>query len=54
MLFGLKNATRMFSKTMVEVFKDWRNQFMKVFINDVNIHNQTWEEHFKHLKAIFT
>jgi hypothetical protein len=45
MLFRMKNATRMFSKTMAEVFKDWTNQFLKVFVDDVNIHNQTWEEH---------
>jgi hypothetical protein len=28
MPFGLKNATRTFSKTMAEVFKDWTNQFL--------------------------
>jgi hypothetical protein len=54
MLFGLKNVTGMFSKTMVEVFKDWIDQFLKVFVDDVNIHNQTWEEHFTHLKVVFT
>jgi len=52
--FGLKNATRTFSKTMAEVFKDWTNQFLKVFVDDVNIHNQTWEEHLKHLKVVLT
>jgi hypothetical protein len=27
---------------------------MKVFVDDVNIHSQTWEEHFTHLKAVVT
>jgi hypothetical protein len=54
MLFRLKNATGMFSKTMVEVFKDWTNQFLKVFVDDVNIHNQTWEEHLTHSKVVLT
>jgi hypothetical protein len=54
MPFRLNNATWTFSKTMVEVFKDWTNQFLKVFVDDVNIHNQTWEEHLTHLKAICT
>jgi hypothetical protein len=36
MLFGLKNIIGMFSMTMVEVFKDWTNQFLKVFIDDIN------------------
>jgi hypothetical protein len=52
--FRLKNATRTFSKTMAEVLKDWTNQFLKVFVDDVNIHNQTWEEHLKHLKVVLT
>ncbi len=54
MPFGLKNATGTFSKTMAEIFKDWTNQFLKVFVDDVNIHSHAWEEHFKHLKAILT
>jgi len=54
MSFGLKNATRTFSKTMAEVFKDWIDQFLKVFVDDVNIHSQTWEEHLMHIKAILT
>ncbi len=52
--FGLKNATRTFSRTMVEVFQDWIDQFLKVFVDDVNIHNQTWEGYFTHLKAVLT
>ncbi len=54
MPFGLKNVIGTFSKTMVEVFKDWTNQFLKVVVDDVNIHNQTWEEHLTHLMAILT
>ncbi len=27
---------------------------MKVFVDDVNIHSHTWEEHLKHLKVILT
>jgi hypothetical protein len=54
MPFGLKNATGTFSRTMAEVFKDWTNQFLKVFVDDINIHSHTWEEHFKHLKVVLT
>jgi len=40
---------------MAEVLiKDWIEQFLKVFVDDVNIHSQTWEEHLTHLKAILT
>jgi hypothetical protein len=54
MPFRLKNAIGTFSKTMAKVFKDWTNQFLRVFVDDINIHSQTWEEHLKHLKAILT
>jgi hypothetical protein len=54
MPFRLKNAIRTFSITMAEVFKDWTNQFLRVFVDDVNIHNQTWEEHLTHLKVVLT
>jgi hypothetical protein len=54
MLFGLKNAIGTFSTTMAEVFKDWIEQFLKVFVDDVNIHNQTWEKHLTHLKDVLT
>ncbi len=37
--FGLKNTTNIFLTTMAKVFKDWNNQFLKVFVDDVNIHN---------------
>jgi hypothetical protein len=54
MSFGLNNAIGTFSRTMAKIFKDWTNQFLKVFVDDVNIHNQTWEEHLKHLKVVLT
>jgi hypothetical protein len=54
MPFGLKNAIKTLSKTMVEVFKDWTNQFLKVFVDDVNIRNQAWEEDLTYLKAVLT
>jgi hypothetical protein len=54
MSFELKNASKTFSTTMVKIFKDWTNQLLKVFVDDINIHNQTWEEHLTHLKVILT
>jgi hypothetical protein len=53
MPFGLKNATNTFTKTMSEVFKDLGEKFMKVFGDDLNIHNKSWEEHLQHLGAMF-
>jgi hypothetical protein len=53
MPFGLKNATNTFTKTMLEVFKDLGDKFLKVFVDDFNIHNESWEEHLQHLDVVF-
>jgi len=51
MPFGLKNATNTFTKTMSEVVKDLGSTFLKVFIDDLNVHIKSWEEHLQHLDA---
>jgi putative transposase len=40
MPFGLKNATSTFSRTMAEVFKDLGSRFLKVFVDDLNVHSE--------------
>jgi hypothetical protein len=51
--FGLKNATIIFTRTMSKVFKDLGSKFLKVFVDDHNVHNKSWEEHLQHLDAVF-
>jgi hypothetical protein len=41
MPFGLKNATNTFSWTMVDIFKEWTNQFVKLFVDDIDIRSGT-------------
>jgi hypothetical protein len=53
MPFGLKNATNIFTRTMSKVYKDLGSKFLKVFIDDLNVHNESWEEHLQHLHAMF-
>jgi len=45
MPFGLKNATSTFTRTMLEVFKDLGSKFLKVFVDDLNVHSCSWDEH---------
>jgi len=52
MPFGLKNATSTFTRTMSEVFKDLGNKFLKVFVDDLNVHSGSWGEHFQHLDMV--
>jgi putative transposase len=40
MPFGLKNATSTFTRTMSLVFKELGGEFLKVFVDDLNIHNE--------------
>jgi len=52
MPFGLKNATSTFTRTMSEVFKDLGSTFLKVFVDDLNVHSETWDDHIQHLNAV--
>jgi hypothetical protein len=52
MPFGLKNATSTFTQTMSEVFKDLGSKFLKVFVDDLNVHSESWDEHLQHLNAV--
>jgi hypothetical protein len=52
MPFGLKNATSTFTRTMSKVFQDLRSTFLKVFVDDLNVHSETWEDHIQHLNAV--
>ncbi len=52
MPFGLKNATSTFTRTMSEVFKDLGGAFLKVFVDDLNVHSETWDDHLRHLEAV--
>jgi hypothetical protein len=42
MPFRLKNATSTFTRTMSEVFKDLGSRFLKVFVDDLNVHSENW------------
>ncbi len=54
MSFGLKNATSTFTWTMCEVFKDFGEKFLKVFVDDLNVHSENWEDHLQHLGAVLS
>jgi hypothetical protein len=52
MPFGLKNATSTFTRTMSEVFKDLGSGFLKVFVDDLNVHSESWGEHLQHIDEV--
>jgi hypothetical protein len=52
MSFGLTNAPAYFMYLMNEVFMEYLDKFMVVFINDILIYSQDEEEHEKHLHLV--
>jgi hypothetical protein len=49
MPFGMENVINIFSKIMINVFGQYMDKLLKVFIDDLNIHNMTWEDHLDHI-----
>jgi len=54
MPFGLKNATSTFTTTMSLVFKELGDKFLKVFVDDLNVHSENWEDHLRHLEVVLS
>jgi hypothetical protein len=54
MPFGLKNAMSTFTRTMAEVFKDMGNSFLKIFVDDLNVHSIAWQDHLQHLGTVLS
>jgi len=54
MPFGLKNAISTFTKTMSLVFKELGDKFLKVFVDDLNVHSENWEDHLRHLEVVLS
>lgn len=50
MHFGLANAPSVFQNMMDDIFKDFINHFVIVYIDD--IYSQTEEEHVSHVRAV--
>jgi hypothetical protein len=39
---------------MTEVFKDLGNSFLKIFVDDLNVHSEGWQAHLQHLDAVLS
>jgi hypothetical protein len=37
---------------MTKVFKDLGSKFLKVFVDDLNVHSKSWGKHLQHLDAV--
>ncbi len=53
MLFGLINAFATFCTFMNDIFQEWFDDFVVVYIEDILVYNNFMEEHVEHLWKVF-
>lgn len=53
MPFGLTNAPATFCHLMNDVFHDYLDDFVVVYLDDVVVYNRSLEDHICHLKRVF-
>jgi hypothetical protein len=39
---------------MTEVFKELGNLFLKIFVDDLNVHSEKWQDHLQHLGVVLS
>lgn len=52
MPFGLINAPFTFQKIMNKIFKDYKWKFVNVYLDDVIIYSENFDQHMMHLKLV--
>ncbi|XP_075075305.1 uncharacterized protein LOC142162686 [Nicotiana tabacum] len=52
MLFGLTNALATFMHLMHSVFRPYLDSLVIVFIDDILVYSQSWEDHEQHLRTV--
>ena len=52
MPFGLTNAPTTFMKMMNGIFRDFLDEFVIIFIDDIQVYSKNKEDHERHLRAV--
>jgi hypothetical protein len=54
MPFVLTNALTTFMRLMDDVLRPFTNSFVVVYLDDILIFNETWEENMRHIQQVFS
>eukprot|EP00253_Pinus_taeda_P004303 PITA_04303 len=52
MPFGLTNAPATFMRLMDDILQPFTNSFVVVYLDEILIFNQSWEEHLHHIRQV--
>jgi hypothetical protein len=52
MMFGLFNALTTFMRVMNDVFRPFLDNFVIVYLDNILIFSETWDEHVRHVKKV--
>ena len=53
MPFGLCNAPATFMRVMNDLFRPFIDEFVLMYLDDINVFSRTWDEHVCHVKKVF-
>jgi len=53
MLFELTNAPATFCTFINDIFLEWFDHFVVIYINDILVYNNSMEDHVEHFRKVF-
>ncbi len=53
MPFGFTNAPATFCTLMNDIFREWFDDFVVIYIDNILVYNNFMEEHVEHLRKVF-